>query len=72
MISRMDMRATSKTSTSKAGRVRRVKVSVKRVHREQSEAARVEAYLKREGFKPLSAKEEKRLKGLGLLGMPSE
>lgn len=68
----MDMRTTSKISGPEALRSRRVKVSVKRIHRSQSEAARVEAFLQREGFKPLSADEQTRLKGRGLFGMPSE
>lgn len=39
---------------------------------EQTEAARIEAYLLREGFKPVSAKEKARLKRAGFLGMPEE
>jgi hypothetical protein len=45
---------------------------VKRVGKEQTEAAQMEAYLLREGFKPLSAKEKARLKRAGFLGMPKE
>jgi len=65
------MPTTSKTSA-KRKTVRRVKVSVKRVSKEQTEAAQIEAYLLREGFKPVTAKEKARLKRAGLLGMPEE
>jgi len=61
----------SKTSA-KRKTDRRVKVSVKRVGREQTEAARIEAYLLREGFIPIPAKEKARLKRAGYLGMPEE
>lgn len=65
------MPVTSKTSDRRI-LGRRVKVSVKRVGKEQTEAARIEAYLLREGFKPVSSKEKARLKRAGLLGMPNE
>ncbi len=65
------MPATSKTSANRKT-TRRVKVSVKHVAKEQTEAARIEAYLLREGFKPVPAKEKARLKRAGLLGMPEE
>lgn len=65
------MPATSKTSANRKT-TRRVKVSVKRVAKEQTEAARIEAYLLREGFKPVTVKEKARLKRAGLLGMPDE
>ena len=65
------MPATSKTSANRKT-ARRVKVSVQRVAEAHSEAARVEAYLLREGFKPITAKEKARLKRAGFLGMPNE
>ena len=65
------MPVTSKTSAKRKA-ARRVKVSVKRVGKEQTEAARIEAYLLREGFKPVTGKEKARLKRAGLLGMPAE
>jgi hypothetical protein len=61
----------SKTSKPKQNR-RKVKVTVKRVAKAQSEASRIESFLKREGFEPLSVREKARLKKLGFIGMPSE
>lgn len=65
------MPVTSKTSAKRKS-APRVRVSVKRVGKEQTEAAQIDAYLLREGFKPVSAKEKARLKRAGFLGMPEE
>jgi len=65
------MPVTSKTSAKRKS-APRVRVSVKRVSKEQTEAAQMEAYLLREGFEPVSAKEKARLKRAGFLGMPDE
>jgi len=65
------MPTTSKTSVKRATS-HRVKVSVKRVQKEQTEAARIEAFLQREGFKQMTKKEKARLQENGLLGMPNE
>ena len=51
---------------------RRVKISVKRLSTSQTEASRIENFLKREGFKPISTKDKARLKKLGFIGMPTE
>lgn len=45
---------------------------MKRVQKEQTEAARIEAFLQREGFKQMTKKEKARLQENGLLGMPNE
>jgi hypothetical protein len=47
-------------------------MSTKRVTPDQTEAARIEAYLKREGFQPLTPEEQIALEHAGLLGMPTE
>jgi hypothetical protein len=52
--------------------IRNVKMSVKRITKGQTEASRIESFLKREGFKPISTKNKARLKKLGFIGMPSE
>ena len=61
---------------SKASKVksptRNVKISVKRITKGQTEASRIESFLKREGFKPISTKDKARLKKLGFIGMPTE
>ena len=49
-----------------------VKISVKRLSKSQTEASRIESFLKREGFKPISTKDKARLKKLGFIGMPTE
>ena len=51
---------------------RNVKISLKRLTKSQTEAYRIESFLKREGFKPISTKDKARLKKLGFIGMPSE
>ena len=51
---------------------RNVKISVKRLTKSQTEASRIESFLKREGFKPISTKDKARLKKLGFIGMPTE
>ena len=48
------------------------KISVKRLTKSQTEASRIESFLKREGFKPISTKDKARLKKLGFIGMPTE
>jgi len=37
---------------------RKVKISVKRLTKSQTEASRIESFLKREGFKPISTKDK--------------
>ena len=49
-----------------------VKISVQRLSKSQTEASRIESFLKREGFKPISTKDKARLKKLGFIGMPTE
>jgi len=61
----------SKISKPKQSR-RKVKVTVKRVAKAQSEASRIESFLKREGFEPLSEREKSRFQKLGFIGMPKE
>ena len=51
---------------------RNVKISVKRLTKSQTEASRIESFLQREGFKPISTKDKARLKKLGFIGMPTE
>ena len=51
---------------------RNFKISVKRITKCQTEAYRIESFLKREGFKPISTKDKARLKKLGFIGLPSE
>jgi len=51
---------------------RKVKISVKRLTKSQTEASRIESFLKREGFKPISTKDKARLKEIGFIGMPTE
>ena len=48
------------------------KISVKRLTKSQTEASRIESFLQREGFKPISTKDKARLKKLGFIGMPTE
>ena len=49
-----------------------VKISIKRLSKSQNEASRIESFLKREGFKPISNKDKAGLKKLGFIGMPAE
>ena len=51
---------------------RKVKISVKWRIKGQTEASRIESFLQREGFKPISTKDKARLKKLGFIGMPTE
>ena len=51
---------------------RNVKKSVKRRIKGQTETSRIESFLKREGFKPISTKDKARLKKLGFIGMRTE
>ena len=49
-----------------------IKISIMRLTKSQTEASRIESFLQREGFKPISTKDKARLKKLGFIGMPTE
>lgn len=51
---------------------RNVKISVKRLTKCQTEASRIESFLKRDGYNPISTKDKARLKKLGFIRMPTE
>jgi len=46
--------------------------SVKRITKDQTEASRIESFLKRGGFKLITDRDKARLKKLGIIGIPSE
>jgi hypothetical protein len=71
MILKKIMSTTSKT-LKKTPRRRSVKISEQRVKASATPAARVEQFLIREGFRPMTPKEKAYFQKNGLLGMPDE